>query len=158
MSPRYTVDFGITMFRVYTGPYPHVSATESRLLLNICISTVNTTSYAAHNFRDSRPDSFPDMYRFETLRCNCAVSTTATRTRKKICCYLDNNRGNYLGDNNSRSSAGDSCFGHPPHHVANVVSGYANSCHADTNCYHRNSHHGCHAGKQPIFSLSKLTM
>lgn len=78
----------------------------------------------------SRPDSFPDMYRLKALCRNSAASTTTktttattttttttsttTSATKKICCYLDNNRGNYLDDNNSRSSASDSCHSYPP--------------------------------------------
>lgn len=47
---------------------------------------------------------------------NPGPSSTTTTTRmaqtKKICWYLDNNRGNYLGDNNSRSSTSGSCRGY----------------------------------------------
>lgn len=57
---------------VHRSVYPRVCATDVCLLVNICISMVNTTSYAVHDFRLTScllrllaPDSFPDIYRLE---------------------------------------------------------------------------------------------
>lgn len=56
-------------------------------------------------------DSLPDMYRAQGFHRDLAHLWPGLGQlgRKRICRCLDNNRGNYLGDNNSRSSTGDSC-------------------------------------------------
>ena len=83
--------------------------------------------------------SFPDMYRVQGFHRNVAHLWPGLGHlgRKRICRCLDNNRGNYLGDNNSRSSTGDSCRTSCRY----ATSDNANSCHTDTNCYRRNGRH-----------------
>lgn len=72
------------------------------------------------------------------------TTTTRTAQTKKICWYLDNNCGNYLGDNNSRSSASDSCRGYLTPMWLSYLYDYvvsANSCRLDTKCYRQNCYH-----------------